>query len=313
MAKEDDLHNKKTRLLEKAEARLNKQVISAEKKLLSSIISKFIDKLDTKDGIIVNNAKNIGLIQVIDDVIDAFNSTTNRQLLSQYISDLNKNSNTNRSFFGAFDESKGINFKAASERVNKVILDRLGIKANGKLKKGGFIDEFANDRRIAIELKEVVTKGITGNVSLSQLKKEVKGFVQGSAERAGKLCANYNTFIYDTYSQIDRMQTGLYAQELGLQAFRYAGGTIDSTRQFCCQRNNLIFTVDEAKKWSTISFQGKTTPYNPLVDLGGFNCRHTTQYISNVRAARLRDDLKLNDKGMLIKNPKGQRQLLNKC
>ena len=117
------------------------------------------------------------------------------------------------------------------------------------------------------------------------MKNDIRTFVVGNNDRLGGLQSQYNTFIYDTFQQIDRLESGIYAKEIGMEAFIYSGGKISTTRKFCCQRNGKIWTVDEAKKWRNLNFQGKNKNYNPLVDLGGYNCRHSTQYISNVIAA----------------------------
>lgn len=310
--KQDKLHNDKLDHLEKSEIKLSNSVKIAEKKLLDKIIDKFVDNLDTKDGIIQYNSKNITLTQAIDKIIEEFNSTVNADLMKTYVNDISITTEANRKFFATF-EKPGIDYKKTTEEVRNKTLDRLGIKSDGKLTKGGFIDSFTNDKRLNLELKELVTKAITGGASLRQMKDELKQFVSGGDGKKGKLTANYNTFIFDTYAQIDRLQTGLYAEALGLKAFRYAGGKIKTTRTFCCQRNNLIFTTEEAEKWASLEFQGKPIPYNPLIDLGGYNCRHTKQFISNIRAAALRDDLKLDEKGNLVKNKSGEKQRLNDC
>ena len=280
---------------------------------MKRVIEKLVDNLDIKNGVIESSAKNIRLTHTIDKIVDDFNRQVNSTLLRGYVSDIKKGGEKNRQFFGEFDESKGLNFKKITNEVNDTTLGRLGIDDKGKLIKGGFIDDFSKNNKTRLKLKEMTTNAISSRVSLKEFKSNINEFITRGGSRTGVLSSEYNTFIYDTFAQIDRIQTGLYADALGLKAFRYAGGTIKTTRLFCCQRNNLIFTTDEAKRWTSLSFQGKSVPYDPLRDLGGYNCRHYKQFMSNPRAARLRDDLTLNDKGKLVRNPKGKRQRLNLC
>jgi len=308
---QDKIFKKKVEFLMNAEEELSKKVAISENKLVLRILENLIDKLDIKDGIVESNSKNIKLTLTIDKIIKDFNKTISFDLIKGYIKDINKGSNSNKSFFGSFKESDGLDFDKITKKVNQETLKRLGIDSKGNVIKGGFIDEFSRNNQLNLKLKDLVTQGVTGRMSLVQLKKEIKGLVSGSSLRKGALNAEYNTFIYDTYSQIDRLQSNLYAQQLGLKAFRYAGGKIKTTRKFCCQRNNLVFTTDEAKKWSSISFSGKSSPYNPLIDLGGYNCRHFLQFMSNVRATNIRGDLRINDKRDLIKDSSGKKQTLN--
>ena len=189
----------------------------------------------------------------------------------------------------------------------------LGLDKDGKIVKKGFLDSFLKDNRNKNEIQTLLIKGITGGASIKDLKSDVKFFVQGDKEKTGALSKQYSTLIYDTYQQIDRTESNIYSEELGMDAFIYSGGKVRDTRKFCCQRNGLIFTKEEAKAWRTLKFHGKPKNYNPLVDLGGYNCRHSTQYISNVIAAKRRDDLELDDNGKLVYSKSGSKQRLHSC
>jgi hypothetical protein len=88
---------------------------------------------------------------------------------------------------------------------------------------------------------------------------------------------------------------------------------IKDSRDFCVCHNDKVFSVDEAQEWKTwtpskgkypegytiqqkdinavpsyLSYPG----YDPLVDAGGYNCRHIMGFISDSLAEKLRPDLK---------------------
>ena len=75
--------------------------------------------------------------------------------------------------------------------------------------------------------------------------------------------------------------------------------------EFCIKRNGKVFTVEEAEKeWPKDPTLPRTrkerqsgvlTGYNPTVDMGRWNCRHRTRYISPALAEQLRPDLKQKD------------------
>ncbi len=312
MAKFDTIQKRKVDFLAAREGVLRRKVSAAEKKLLDLIIEKFIDELEVSNGIIVSNGKNIKLTQGLDKIFEEFNRIVQDGLINGYIKDISEVKLLNKSYFGEFETNKRI-LDIVSNKSSLQINRRLGISPKGVVLNGGFLNNFIKDNRLKNEFAELVTKGITGGTSFRELKADIKTFIIGNEDRLGGLQAQYRTFIYDTYQQIDRLESGIYAEELGMQSFIYSGGKIATTRNFCCQRNGKIWTVDEAKKWENLEFQGKNKDYNPLVDLGGHNCRHTTQYISNLISARRRDDLKLDDEGNLIVDKKGKKQKLNKC
>jgi len=312
MATPNELHKEKINFLEDRESILKRKVTGAEKKLLDSIIEKFIDELEVSDGQIVSNGKNITLTQALEDIFENFDKTINRSLINTYIEDIGSAKVLNSKYFRTFEKDK-FKFDKIKSSVDEQVNRRLGIKKDGSFKKAGFLDNFIKDTRLKNEFTELVTKGISGGVGFRELKSQVKEFVVGNPQRLGGLQANYGTFIYDTYQQIDRLSSGIYANEIGMQSFIYQGGKIADTRKFCCQREGELWTVEEAKKWRTLKFQGKSKNYNPLVDLGGYNCRHSTQYISNILAVGRRKDLELDKDGNLVPKKDASKQKLNKC
>jgi len=306
MADFDKIQKRKDKFLEDRESVLKKKVTGAEKKLLDLIFKDFLDKLETSDGKIVSSGKNITLTQAIDKIFKTFESRINANLVKDYVNDIKKIGSLNESYFKIF-EPNAKKFKGIKDSAQKGIFTRLGLNSDGKLKRGGFLAEFLTDNRQKRQLKTMVTDAITSGQGFSQLREAVQTLTVGNKQVQGQLQSNYRQFVYDTYSQIDRFESGLYADAIGMDAFKYAGGKIRTTRKFCCQRNGQIFTVQEAEKWQSLRFEGKTKNYNPLIDLGGYNCRHSTQYLSNIITARRRKDLTLNKDGKLVK-VKGERK-----
>lgn len=104
--------------------------------------------------------------------------------------------------------------------------------------------------------------------------------------------------------QADREINTEIRQALKLNYAFYQGGTISTTRPFCKVRNNKVFSREEISKFSTSrdkyggyenkssgELQGKTKPHNPFLDLGGYNCRHSYDWISDELAAIFRPEL----------------------
>lgn len=310
MAKEDDIFKIKADWLDDREIILKRKVSTAERKLFNLIVEGFLDKVDTTDGKVDATGKNIRLTQEIDQLFEEFQRTTTANLIDGYLSDITRATKLNEKYFKLIDPGNK-KFAPIRDNANRLALQRLGLTPKGNVIKDGFLDNFIKDNRIKNQVKEAVTKGITGGSSFRQLKQDVDIILTGAGETQGALQAQYRTFIYDTYQQIDRLTSSEYATQMKLKAFLYQGGKINTTRKFCCQRDGLVFTVDEAERWRNLRFDGKNKNYNPLVDLGGYNCRHHIRYLSNFKAAQMRDDLIVNDKGELIHKPGAKKQKLN--
>ena len=270
MAKFDDIQKKKDSFIETRESVLKTKVSGAERKLLDLIVKDFLDKLEVENGMIVSSGKNVTLTQAIDKIFKTFDERINASLVKDYVNDIKQLGSLNESYFKIF-EPNAKKFNGIKDGARKGIFQRLGLNSDGKLKRGGYLAEFLTDNRQKRELKRIVTEGITSGQGFSQVREAVQTLTVGNKQVQGQLQSNYRQFVYDTYSQIDRFESGLYADAIGMDAFKYAGGKIRTTRKFCCQRNGQIFTVEEAEKWESLRFEGKTKNYNPLIDLGGYN------------------------------------------
>jgi hypothetical protein len=77
--------------------------------------------------------------------------------------------------------------------------------------------------------------------------------------------------------------------------FIYNGGLIETSRSFCIKRNAGVYSTEEAEKWADdpeLTAIESRENYNWLIDRGGFNCRHSIDFIAKEVAFVLRPDLK---------------------
>jgi len=76
-----------------------------------------------------------------------------------------------------------------------------------------------------------------------------------------------------------------FADELKLKYFVYAGSIMEKTRDFCAERNNRVFHVNDVSSFpNNLSYFPPN--YNFFIDRGGYNCRHKIRYISNQLGAK---------------------------
>ena len=78
---------------------------------------------------------------------------------------------------------------------------------------------------------------------------------------------------------------------VGLSHYLYTGGIIDNSREFCRERNRKVFTTKQVLSWENLTWQGKSSPYDPWTDCGGFRCRHRLMPISKEMYDRYKNRL----------------------
>lgn len=100
---------------------------------------------------------------------------------------------------------------------------------------------------------------------------------------------------------LDRLENYLLAVEYGMKYFIYQGGTREKTLDFCKNRNNKVFSIEELESWRNDPDRPSTDDYDPILHLGGNKCLegesfcyHMCGFISNALAKELRPDITEN-------------------
>lgn len=294
-----ELAEARREFIEKRKAILDKKISSIERKIYEVIFDKIIAELDKQDGRIVASTSNIDVANTIDKVFRDIQSNQYLEIIKGFGSDLQGVLALNDKYFEIVEEDKK-RLEKVSKEVNSIMKKRLGLTKENGLIKDGYLDRLITDDALKRKVKNATLKAVTSNVSYSDFNTEIKTLVQGDDKTNGELKKYFNTFAFDTYNNLNRTTAKLYAVKLNLRAFIYAGGTIDSSRCFCDERNGKVFTTEEAQEWKNILNddcgptwnESKDGAYDPLIEMGGYNCRHTADFISNSLAIRMRPELK---------------------
>jgi hypothetical protein len=115
-------------------------------------------------------------------------------------------------------------------------------------------------------INSVVLGSIAGT-GIALLVKELKPVVK---KAINTIVNGVNTIIRN----FDGAVTILRSAVAGIDRFRYVGGLIPTSRNFCQSHNGDIMTLKEINNiWKSQTWGGKA-PGNPFVVRGGYNCRH---------------------------------------
>ena len=298
MATRSELAIKREKYIREQEAILLKKVSGVEKQLYKSIFDKIIKGLDESNGKIVSNGKNIDLVTAIDKIFKDLQGDELLKIIKGFSTGLTGVQQLNEAYFKAIEEDKK-KLAKITQQSNEATKKRLGITDKGGIVKKGFLDKLVKDKTVIQKIKKETYKAITSGRSLEDYKSKIKTMIQGTDKVNGELVRHFDTFARDAFNQVDRTTQKFYADKLDLDAFIYAGGTINASRCFCINHNGKVYTREESQEWGD-DLMGTCQPiwdesvdgkYQPLVMLGGYNCRHSLNWISSVEAKRRRKDL----------------------
>lgn len=273
-------------LIADMQARLETAVARLEGRMVSALLSKLSGHYKNPAGIALT--------------LKTFRANQTIPLVQKVAADVLAIGEANYAYYGKIRDGE-IPAELTNRVMSRVRL-RFGLDDAGKFTPGGYLDELTADSQISLQIVQSAWKAKVSGQTLEQFTQTLSSAVQGTGQGGGILQRHFRTYAYDTYQQADRDYQVEFAEGLQLEAFRYAGGLVRDSRDFCEARNGKIFLKSEALAWDELEWNGKKKPHNPLLDLGGYGCRHHMNFVSNSTALRERPDLELVDGKLKVKN-----------
>jgi len=232
---------------------------------LFAAINKLILELDTFDGLVVNNSRNVQLLSSLDGLItQVLRGGAYYAGLTTYGAEFIVQGGLVAEWFNTTTDL----FTAKEAYTNTL-----------KRSSAAAIDKFtesAVDNVFNKPLKDLINQSITSGASTTQITESVQQFIKGNDQVDGKLLRYSKQIGRDAFSASDRQLTEFIADDLGMIWYLYAGDTVKDSREFCIARVGKYFHRNEISDWHTLTWQGKA-PVNSgtiFVLLGGYNCLH---------------------------------------
>jgi hypothetical protein len=289
--------------------RLENTVIKQQSELLSSVVAELIPNLDVKDGVIQETANNYRQLSSLDKAYKSFTKLSNQIFFDQIAITTGKIASLNETYFKTvLSDNVPSFFDKVVSKTDKLTNLRLGLDG-GKMVRGGFLESFFKSNTLGTDLKQFTSKAVTSNMDMKDYVKGLKDMITGSPDYKGGLERQFQRYAYDIYQQYDAAYNQTIGNELGFNYFIYQGGIIEDSRDFCREHNSHVYSKDEAKEWpewtpsksvfisdfkqkdiykvpSYLDYPG----YDPLIDRGGYNCRHSLGWIPDDLALKMKGD-----------------------
>jgi hypothetical protein len=245
--------------------------------LYLAIIDYVVKEIDVKNDKVVFSQSNIAAINRIDKATDKLLSGDLKRFKKYILKGITSILSEVQTEFKEID----VRAIKISDEVNKQITKHATTR----------IDQITSAKPIFEEVKaktiELMQK--YEGVSLQELREQLSQTVQGK-----KIVQKYwSRWTYDIYNQYERIGANEVRKRLGLSFAVYEGGEIETTRPVCEKRNRKVFHISEIEAWENDNWEGKNEiGYKPIIDLGGYNCRHRLRWITKETAAILRPEIR---------------------
>lgn len=295
-----ELLKRKQAFIDSQRVKLESTIVRLQSQLFSDILTELIPGLDVKDGQILETTKNYRLLSVLDKTYKDFQAGSTSTLLNQVTYTTSRIGTLSGNYYKAvLSADLMARFESVVARTDKLINLRLGLDG-GKLVRGGFLKSLFESNTVGTELKNMTAKAITSGLSMKDFTKQLRDAVTGVDKKVGAMERQFQGFTYDLYQEYDRAYNLTIGNEFGFTYFIYQGGLIDDSREFCVEHNGKVYSIEEAKDW--INWVSPTTGekpsyiasfpgYDPMLNFGGFRCRHFGGFIDDDLAKQMRPEL----------------------
>lgn len=246
-----------------------------EAKIMESI-EELVSRLEMKSGEILLNESNLVLIESINQRMkDVIFTEEYERSLTQFVKEFKTQAKLTNEYFQTLDKSFDV--KPVYESVLK----------NTQRNAIELLNQDAFTQALNVPLKQALESSITNKQPFNELMESLRVIIRGDGTVDGRLISHVKRVAYDSFAVSDRAYTNTIAVDLGLEFYRYSGGSVDETRCFCTERKGKYFHRKEIEAWGRGEdlgscgnggkWAGRNTNTNSstiFVFAGGYNCVH---------------------------------------
>lgn len=187
-------------------------------------------------------------------------------------------------FLSRIDEVREANVRF-HERENRIqIAESLLSQAEEQMVNltRSYLEQGWVDRRLILPMRRIISRAVGKGIELNELKREIESRLTGDPTLTHNQLASYAQLVArDTVGQYNGLIQQKVATAHSLDAFRYSGTLVESSRSQCRKWLNTevirITELNDEIAWAKRNGSGMvdaTTADNFAIYRGGYNCRH---------------------------------------
>ena len=265
----------------------------------SILLDEYLSNLNTKNGIILPTIGNYSLTEKANKKIPVlYAASGGTDFLHGLARMVKKILRLNVDYFADAAGNRS-QIKALSGPILTKVERQMGYNYDEKsITPGGFLSTLIVLESPLAKIKRLAIQSIRSSAGIAELLEALRIMINGESNQRGIIEKEISDVTQDLLPRVDRNISSDFATDLQYSYAIYQGGLIKTSRPFCIVRNDKVFHRDEIAKFGTKDdgyggysnkpdFAGKTDPYDPFRDLGGHNCRHSLDWISDELAEQL--------------------------
>jgi hypothetical protein len=257
----------KKKLLKSAPDAYLKKIQKVQVQALDHVLSLF-GNLSIKDGKIELTVKNLKIAdQINSELSTVLDGTEFNDAVIEFASQFDQQKNLSEKYF----DKSFPNFSSTT------LQDQVYEKA-----KRDAVDLIAGstpETQFLQGIKEIINDNVNSGSSFKDAVSLLREYAIGDGSDVdGKLLQYSKQVAYDSMATADRAFGNAVANELDSEWFFYAGGEIQTTREFCAEHEGKYYHKKEVEAWAAQEWSGKnetTSKETIFIYVGGWNCRHS--------------------------------------
>lgn len=259
----------------KAQKGLIKKSGTLQRTLHAFVINELMQSLDRDlDNNLKNTNENLKTINKATKLKRLINTVINAALYDYYLTEFSKITVQTVQYFGPFGPSP--------QAVKR-------IEGRGEIVTGGFLNELFDNNQISRSIQQTITKGITSNQNVTDIKSVLTDQIKGKGDKMGLVQGYHYQNGFNELKAHSRALDNEFSKTLNLNYAIYQGGEKTTSREFCLNRLGGVYNREEILAWNhtPATWSGRMENNDILIDLGGWNCGHKLGWITYELAKRM--------------------------
>lgn len=210
-------------------------VIDRQNEALFKQVLSDLGRLEMKDGKLVASKENLARINaIIENLQRVFFGKEYVEAIKTFAKEIGIQANLNNQILektvGSFNDDELFKALVQKSQQNSLML----------------LDENAVRSELLQPLADAMTNSIASGSTFADVVDILRAKMVGENSTFYKYA---KTYVKDAFTISDRVYTNILNEKHGIVFFRYAGGTIEGTRDFCDERAGGYFHIKEIEQW----------------------------------------------------------------
>lgn len=242
-------------------------VVKVQERLYNRLVTILKGIEVDRDGFIKQSAANRKILLHAQNEFDSIISeSTYQKSLERYLKTIPSINDLNIDYFNTI---------STAFTPNRIFIKSLQSQTISSINELLLNDGLSTSVRLP--LNQILNQNVNSGGSFSGMLEQLRTFIKGTPDLDGRLLSYSRNILADTLFQYSRAFQQSVTADLGLSWYRYIGGLIKDSREFCVERAGNFYHESEIKSWASLEWSGKnkyTTESSIFIYAGGHSCRH---------------------------------------